>query len=366
MRRVSVSALNLLACGLMICGGAQFARTQTRDVRLISARAGGINFVAGSVTVKRADGDATPLTTNDDLRSGDVVATGGDGRVEVLLNPGSYLRLAENSEFELIDNSLDNLRLKLKRGAAVAEVISFDDKLPVVSLETPQTKIIVVKSGIYHVKVLAPGTTEVAVYKGGARVGNGALLVKSGNKAISNGGDAPVLAKLSKQETDALDVWSRTRAEFLAKANARITRNPTLISALTNWHRFNNLGSGLWGFDSLTGGWAFVPLYRPYLTCPYGFNYNNRLVVTPPNNAACPGCTVERFPVRRGDGGNSASVGDNGSKVGGTDRWASTQSPAQSPAQSQPAPATRFERQVEAEPASRSVSRESMTMKPPL
>ncbi len=358
MRRTSARTLNLLTCALIFCGGAQFARTQTRDVRLISARAGGVNFVAGTVTVKRVDGAVATLTMNDDLRSGDVVATGVDGRVEVLLNPGSYLRLAENSEFELVDNSLDNLRLRLNRGAAVAEVIGFEDEQPVVSLATPQTKIVVVKSGIYHVKVFAPDTTELAVRKGGALVGNSTTVVKGGKKAIINGSNAVALVKLTKQETDALDDWSRARAEFLAKANARMTGNPTLVSALTNWRNFDGRSNGVWGYDGLVGGWSFIPINRWYLSCPYGYNYNNRLIITQPNRADCPGCTQETGNVRRG--GGTATIGDNSDKRGGTDRFPLTMTPAP---QAPPASA-RPERSVETERVTRESPHDNM--RPPL
>src|SRR3954468_4985932 len=77
---------------------------QTRDDRLISAKAGGVNFVAGDVKVRRAGGqDWQSVTVKDDLKDGDSARTGADGRVEVLLNPGSYLRAGSSTEFELTD-----------------------------------------------------------------------------------------------------------------------------------------------------------------------------------------------------------------------------------------------------------------------
>lgn len=359
MRRAS---LQLFACALLLCGGAHLASAQTRDVRLISARAGGVNFVTGTVTVKRADADEpATLTTKDDLRAGDVVATGYDGRVEVLLNPGSYLRLAENSAFELVDNSYENLRLKLTRGAAVAEVIGFDDGQPVVSIATQQTQIVVMKSGIYHVKVLAPGTTELAVQKGEARVGLSATRVKGGHKASIDGSDALTLAKLSKQERDALDVWSRERAEFLAKANARMTGNPTLVSALRNWHTTYKFSNGLWGYDEFTGGWSFIPVNRWSLSCPYGYAYNNRLFIALPDRAACPGCSQETVNVRRG------GTLDGDYKRSGSDRFPTTQQTTQQQAQPMPQAQPTFtpsERPVESDRGGRAMPTDNM--RPPV
>jgi hypothetical protein len=39
------------------------------------------------------------------------------------LNPGSYIRLAENSSFEFLTTSLDDLQLKLSDGSAMLEVM---------------------------------------------------------------------------------------------------------------------------------------------------------------------------------------------------------------------------------------------------
>src|SRR3977135_4075518 len=75
---------------------------QNREKFVISAKAGGINSVSGRAEVRASRAtDWSLLSVTDDLRAGDIVRTGTDGRVEMLLNPGSYLRVGESSEFEL-------------------------------------------------------------------------------------------------------------------------------------------------------------------------------------------------------------------------------------------------------------------------
>src|SRR5215204_2196029 len=65
----------------------------TRDSRVVSARAGRVNFVSGDVRLRRSGSlEWSALTVNDELKSGDSVTTGPGGRVEILLNPGSYFR----------------------------------------------------------------------------------------------------------------------------------------------------------------------------------------------------------------------------------------------------------------------------------
>ena len=84
---------------MLCCSVAILAQTQNREKFVISAKAGGINAITGQASVSsRGGADWQQLMITDDLNSGDRVRTAYDGRVEILLNPGSYLRLGGNSE----------------------------------------------------------------------------------------------------------------------------------------------------------------------------------------------------------------------------------------------------------------------------
>src|SRR5947208_16674894 len=95
----------ILRTCLMIALSAALAAVsygQNRERFGISAKAGGINSVIGHVLVKRSgQSSQEDLSAKDDLTSGDGVATRGGSGFEVLLNPGSYLRLTESSGLEL-------------------------------------------------------------------------------------------------------------------------------------------------------------------------------------------------------------------------------------------------------------------------
>ncbi|MGH9962706.1 MAG: hypothetical protein ACREBC_37260, partial [Pyrinomonadaceae bacterium] len=127
MRKASGSLLLLSAIAIMASGVA-VSYAQERERFVISAKAGGINAVTGRTRV-HAPGSSEweLLTIKDNLEAGYVVNTGVDGRLEMLLNPGSYLRVGENSEFELTNNSLDNLEVRLIRGTAIVEATGADD-----------------------------------------------------------------------------------------------------------------------------------------------------------------------------------------------------------------------------------------------
>src|SRR5688500_1603831 len=99
----NVKNLSLALLLAVLCASTSAAAGEgERDQRVISARAGGVNFVSGDVRVRRAGSEEwRALTTEDELKSGDLVRTGAGGRVEVLLNPGSYCRGAAGAELML-------------------------------------------------------------------------------------------------------------------------------------------------------------------------------------------------------------------------------------------------------------------------
>lgn len=266
------ASLTLTLAFVIAC--ATHARAGITDDHLISARAGGVNFVAGEVSVKRAGRDAwQTLSTADELKSGDAVRTGADGRAEILLNPGSYLRLGESSEFELTDATLDHLRLKLARGNAIVEAAGFDDADFAIALDTPQTQIAIVRAGIYRVNVASSNATELFVRKGRALVGRERTTVKEGTSARVGASGAVEVAKLDKNDRDALDVWSKARAEELARVNRKLQLrqlNAQLASFNSYAPYYGSGFAGLW----LWGGscYTFMPFVVGWAS-PYGFGY---------------------------------------------------------------------------------------------
>jgi len=150
-------ALVLSAMGMLIVSNlfAQDARVMSAagDKYLISAKAGGVNFTEGRVAIARTDGRGGQLLKGDEVQIGEIVATGADGRAEILLNPGSYMRIDKETEFSFLSTSLDDLRIKLNSGSAVFEVIA-DDEFKV-SVRMPKTHVELTRSGTTLVNRLA-------------------------------------------------------------------------------------------------------------------------------------------------------------------------------------------------------------------
>ncbi len=277
------------------------------DKYMISAKAGGVSYVEGDVTVTRPKGRTGPLLRRDDLEIGDRVTTGAGGKAEIMLNPGSFLRVASNTTFEFKSTSLDDLQIVLSSGSAMFEVFA-NDKFTV-SIFTPKENLTFVQTGVYRIDLEPNGTGTVAVVEGKAEVGDyPATIVKKGETTTIGTGNATV-AKFDRGKRDELAEWSRTRGKELAKVTNSL-RGVGLTNALASTYRGGrwNLYSsfGLWVFDPFSAAYCFLPFGSNW-NSPYGYGYNNwvpwyNLPQPPRDNtiiAAAPGSETPRDPITR-------------------------------------------------------------------
>src|SRR5256714_11043214 len=81
---LKASLRSFIALSFVSVFAVALAHAQNREEHFISARAGGVNFVAGDVRARReGESDWQRLSVKDELKGGDAVRTGADGRVEV-------------------------------------------------------------------------------------------------------------------------------------------------------------------------------------------------------------------------------------------------------------------------------------------
>jgi len=272
--KFSISMLKTFVALVALVSFATFAQGQNRERFGISAKAGGVNAVTGKVSVKSTGQPSRLLSSQDDLASGDIVATSVGSQVEVLLNPGTYLRLAEKSEFTMVDNSLDNLLVRINKGTAIIEATGPDQIELHVPIVTEQQRMTIVRAGVYRINV-TPGTTELFVRKGRVSLGgNKSDLVKGGKKVTFTSAGQTV-AKLTSSDKDEFDDWSKTRGQTLARANQRLSaRMVNSYLSSSNWGfadaRFGRWG--LWTWSPFSSCYTFLPFYYGWGS-PYGSNY---------------------------------------------------------------------------------------------
>jgi hypothetical protein len=315
----AVGAITVLFSAL---GFAQDNRvgSSVKDLYVISAKAGGVNYVEGKVSVTQRNNRNGLLLKGDTVEVGETVSTGTDGKAEILLNPGSYVRLAENSSFAFSNTSLDDLQLKVNRGTALFEVITAEEFK--VTVKAPKANFYIVKSGVYRVDVANDGSGKIEVWKGRAQIGNSpAIEVKAGRAATVNGNQFAV-AKFDRDDKDVLEMWSKSRAKELAKLNSRLQKNDvrnTLMSSFVRrgWNMYDSFG--LWVLDPFSRAYCFLPFGYGW-SSPYGYGYGRdiwyyslpQVVYNQPPPPTTTGrrtiATIDSDDSRRGRGNNS---GDN-------------------------------------------------------
>jgi hypothetical protein len=270
-----------LAMMLSLFAGAISAQTEAisaaaGDKYVISAKAGGVNYVAGDVTVTRPEGSSGRLLKGDRLEIGERVSTNSLGRAEILLNPGSYLRVGPSSVVEFESTNLDDLRIKVLTGSAIFEVFATEDF--VVRVVTPKNEVQLIDSGVYRIDA-EPGSSRVSVWKGKARFsGDVSTLIKSGREAVISGAQAAV-SKFDRGDLDELEVWSKDRAKELARLTGKLQRDNMRTALMRSflgrqWNMYSSFG--LWVYDPFRATHCFLPFGFGWGS-PYGYGFGQNI-----------------------------------------------------------------------------------------
>ncbi len=110
------------------------------------------------------------LTANTVVEPGDVIETGSDGRVELIINRESVVRMRENSRL-VVSALRDNAKKKgettvrFSLGTVWAKVRKFADKVSRFQMELP-TAVAGVHGTVYQGSVARDSSAEVRVYDG--------------------------------------------------------------------------------------------------------------------------------------------------------------------------------------------------------
>lgn len=246
---------------------------------LISTKAGFVNRTEGKVFIRRQDsedGKRGRASQSTQMKDGDRIITEADSRVELLLSPGSYLRLDQNSEVLAVNTSFDQIRFELLKGSASVEVSTAMEQGAAISKKSPLEIVMphgavsIGKDGLYRFDAFE-NSTLVQVRQGELYVGDRsqylakkAFKIKRGNAVKLN--NSPVskseVAKINKDSADEFDAWCFGRAQTLMAAN---------ISALQRSKTMSALRYG-WIYNSFYNCYTFIPGRGLYFS-PYGFGF---------------------------------------------------------------------------------------------
>lgn len=228
---------------------------------VVSARAGLVNYTEGAVTLRESPVSLTTKQPYIEMKDGDVVQT-ARGRSEVLLSPGTIMRLAEGTSVRLLSGSLTDTRLEVLDGDVLIEAAEiFEGGRLVVKLADREVEI--TKTGIYR---FTTDPAELRVYEGRVEMpaANGkAVTAKKG--AVVSMSNGLIAGKFDADLGDTFYRWASRRSSYIATAN---------LSA-AQMGRDNLLGFGFrggWLYNPYFGMFTYIP-YNGMIMSPFGYRY---------------------------------------------------------------------------------------------
>ncbi len=281
-----------LSVGVLVAGSAcaqSVISTHSGVVQYVEGRA-----FLGDKPVDPKFGQFPDIKQNQEFRT-------EDGRAEILLTPGVFLRLGENSSIRMLSTSLIDTRVEVLSGSAMIESndVPKDNSIQLVY---KKDAIQLRKQGLYR---LDTEPARFQVFEGEAVVTDpsGQLTLHGGKQTSLAGVLMAENFNHKADDQDALYRWSDRRASYVAQANVASAASASASSGGygNGGYGYNGLGYDALGYGGLgygglgysglgygglgfggfgynpafLGGWAFNPLFGMYTYMPYsGFGYS--------------------------------------------------------------------------------------------
>jgi uncharacterized membrane protein YgcG len=222
---------------------------------------GTLNYVEGQVSMGDQALNSSSIGT-EELQPGQSLVT-EKGKAEVLLTPGVFLRIGNNSSVKMISPSLTDTEVELDRGHAMVEVAEIHPENSIRIAEDGTTTQLL-KTGLYDFN---RNQRELRVFDGKAFVESGRehVDVKGGREVTLAGNDLGQARKFDKKSYAEGDLfrWSSLRSGYLAEANV----DAAGMYAVNGWGGPGGWGAG-WCWDPWFDAFTFIPgdgiFYSPF------------------------------------------------------------------------------------------------------
>ncbi len=230
----------------------------------ISAHSGMIHYVEGRVLL-----DGQPVepkaTEFPEVKNDQTLAT-EEGRAEVLLTPGVFLRLSEDSSFRMVSNRLSDTSFQVVSGEALIEVMELL-KDNVITVQFKGATASLARRGLYRFDA-DRGTLRV--YEGETSVTSGeqSIVARRGKEVAV--GDALQATNFDPKDTDPFYRWAERRSEYISTANVSAARQAGSLGLLAS--------SGSWAYNPYYGMFTYLP-GSGYGYSPFGWAYYSPLTV---------------------------------------------------------------------------------------
>jgi hypothetical protein len=222
---------------------------------------GTVNYVEGQVTL---DGRVVPAkSAGSAVVEQNQTLNTHQGKAEMLLVPGVFLRVGDESQVQMLSPDLDNTKVRVTKGSAMLEV---DDlfKQNNLAVDTGNVSTRIDQRGLYSFNA---DTAIVGVVQGKATVyeNDRDVTLKKGHEVAFVHGQPLKSQKLDKTALEATPLyrWSELRSDYEAQANLNATQT-VLVSG--GWY-----GPG-WYWAPYWNLYSFIPPFG-MLYSPFGWGF---------------------------------------------------------------------------------------------
>jgi hypothetical protein len=269
-----------MACMIKAFGLGAVLATALSAQNVISARSGLIHYVEGKVTLN-GEQVVVKAAQFPEMKGGQELRT-ELGRAEVLLSPGAFLRLSEDSAVRMVNNRIEDTRLQVLAGSALLEIGDFDTKEQAITALVGGTGVEVKKRGLYRIDANPP---QLRVYDGAATVvaDGQSVTIKAGKQTALTAAIGP--EKFDKDKGDAFLRWAARRSGYIAAANLAAAKR--VYDGTMSWP------VSAWMYDPYFGAFTFIPARGLYRS-PFGYRFYSpgaiqRVYYRPPQQVYTPG-----------------------------------------------------------------------------
>jgi len=240
-----------------------------------------ISFVSGPVSYSRGDDpdEWDDAIENVPLTIGDRIYAPEDGRAELQLPSGNFVRLAPRSYFTALNLSDDIKQFYLGEGAASFNIrrLRSDE---VIEIDTPNVSVTLDQPGRYRIAVDEDGNSRISVRRGRVIVAASGRQITVENSEIRiYGTDSPRYEIVGLPATDAFDRWVAERDDRFDRAYSGASRYASEeiigVEDLSDYGRWENIPEYgyAWTPSVVAAGWAPFSIGRWFWQDPWGWTW---------------------------------------------------------------------------------------------
>ncbi|MBI3811566.1 MAG: FecR domain-containing protein [Nitrospirae bacterium] len=242
-----------------------------------------ISLIEGEVLLQRGDDEEwVAASVNMPLRPHDKLWATDDARAEIQFDDGTAVRLAENSNLDLVSLEPDWIHLQLTLGvASFAARASFraGARQPFLEIDTPQATAQVTRSTAFRVDVAEDGSTVITVRDGEVELSRDEepIMIAADQRVAIEGGDSPDYLLEAAEPPDDWDRWNKDRDTQRARAAdhehlpSGTEMGVTELNTYGNWNQVQTYG-WVW-IPQVTAGWTPYHIGRWVWMEPWGWTW---------------------------------------------------------------------------------------------